>query len=242
MREQLRVDWNREVKKSDLGPAIGRYRRYLVDLGFRDQTIESYVFRAGKYLEFAKTDQPTPDDHLRFREYLQEKKLARNTLNNYGFAAKKYHEMIGRPVTFNFLKPNDTIPYFFNEDDIAKIFSVCHNLEHYAMLMTMFYEALRVSELCGLNDEDLDFDAMTIRFRGKWGREDLIPLNSDVVQVLQDYLKKRPALTVDGVQPIFITDYLRRWNRMDVYRMFRDYKKRAGVTKPGGLGSVPELL
>ena len=73
MRKQLRVDWAREVKKSDLGPALGRYRRYLVDLGFRDQTIESYVFRAGKYLEFAKTDQPTQDDHFGFRQYLQER-------------------------------------------------------------------------------------------------------------------------------------------------------------------------
>jgi hypothetical protein len=86
-----------------------------VDLGFREQTIESYVFRAGKYLEFAGTDQPTQEDHSRFRDFLQEKRLARNTLNNYGFAVKKYHEMIGRPITFSFLKPNDTIPHFFDE-------------------------------------------------------------------------------------------------------------------------------
>jgi integrase/recombinase XerD len=235
MRKQLRVDWSRETKKRDLEPALKRYRGYLLDIGFRESTIESYVFRAGKYLEFAKTDQPTEEDHSRFREYLQEKKLARNTLNNYGSSAKKYHEMIGRPVTFNFLKPNDIIPYFFNENDITKIFAVCHNLKHYAMLITMFYEALRASELCDLNDEDLDFEAMTIRVRGKWGREDLIPLNPEVAHVLQDYLKKRPSFKINGVQPIFITDYLHRWNRMDAHRMFIDYKGRAGVLKPGGL-------
>jgi integrase/recombinase XerD len=235
MRQQLRVDWSREIKMSDLKPALGRYQSYLSKLGFSDQTIESYVFRAGKYLEFVKTDQPTTEDHSRFRDYLQEKKLARNTLNNYGSAAKRYHEMIGIPVNFHFLKPNDTIPYFFNEDDIAKIFGVCHNAKHYAMLMTMFYEALRASELCGLNDEDIDFEAMTIRVRGKWGREDLIPMNPEVACALQDYLKKRPSIKVNGEHPVFITDYFRRWNRMDAHRMFRDYKEKAGIVKPGGL-------
>ena len=50
-----------------------------------------------------------------------------------------------------------------------------------------------------------------------------------------DYLKKRPDYKINGMQPVFITDYFRRWNRMDVHRMFREYKDEAGVIKPGGL-------
>ena len=236
MRSQLRIDWSRDIKKSDLGPALKRYRRYLMDLGFREQTIESYVFRAGKYLEYSKTDQPKAEDFPKFRETLLDKKLSRSTLNNYGFAIKKYHEMIKTPITFPFIKPNDIIPYFFNEDDVARIFSAVHNLKHYAMLQVMFYGCLRVSELCGLNDEDIDFEAMTMRIgNAKGGREAIVPLNPDVSQVLQDYLKVRPQIKVDNEQPLFITDFLRRWNRVDVHRMFSKYKKKAGVTKPGGL-------
>jgi hypothetical protein len=114
MRKQINVDWSRETKKSDLGPALRGYERYLRDLGFRQPTIESYVYRAGKYLEFAKTDQPSVEDFSRFREVLQEKRLSRSTLNLYGFSIKKYHEMIKQPITFPFLKPNNLIPYFFN--------------------------------------------------------------------------------------------------------------------------------
>ncbi len=44
MRNQLKVDLTRKVKKSDLEPALCRYRRFLVDLGFRESTIDMYSF------------------------------------------------------------------------------------------------------------------------------------------------------------------------------------------------------
>ncbi len=236
MRKQLKVDWSRDAGNAYLEPALRRYQRYLENLGFSRQTIDSYLFRCKKYLEFSKTDQPSEDDFAKFRDYLQDKRLARNTMNNYGFAMRKYHLMIGKPVEFNYLKPNDTIPFYFDEADINKIFCACGNIKHYAMLVTMFYECLRVSELCDLNDEDIDFRAMSVRIKnGKWRRDALIPLNPEVCGVLKDYLAIRPSIKVEDQHPLFITDYLRRWHRADVYRMFTNYKKKAGVDKIGGV-------
>jgi integrase/recombinase XerD len=203
MRNQLNVDWSRETKKSDLEPALRGYERYLVNLGFRDSTIAMYVFRAGKYLEFAKTDQPLPSDFDTFREVLLERRLSRSTLNHYGLSIRKYHEMIKQPITFPFLKPNDTIPYFSNEQDIAKILIGVHNLKHYCMLMVMFYGCLRVSDLCNLTDPDIDFEAKTIRIReGMGGPDPIVPLNPAVIPVLRDYLKIRPSFKVNGEQPL----------------------------------------
>ncbi|MDD1753399.1 MAG: hypothetical protein LUQ38_09975 [Methanotrichaceae archaeon] len=48
MGNQLKVDWSREGDKIDFVPALKRYRRYLIDMGFSSQTIDSYLFRAGK--------------------------------------------------------------------------------------------------------------------------------------------------------------------------------------------------
>jgi hypothetical protein len=85
MRKQITVDWSRETKISALGPALREYERYLVNLGFRETTIVMYVLRAGKYLDFAKTDQPSPSNFVKFHEVLQDKRLSRSTLNLYGF-------------------------------------------------------------------------------------------------------------------------------------------------------------
>lgn len=42
--------------------------------------------------------------------------------------------MIDRPVKLPFLKLNSSLPYYFDESNIIKIFSICNNLKHYCML------------------------------------------------------------------------------------------------------------
>ena len=138
-RKRIDINWDREVKTADLKPALKRYGRYLEDIGLRDSTIESYVLRVGKYLEFAQTDAPSLEDFAKFREKLHDERLSRSSLNNYSFAIKGYHQMRGQSINFPFVKPINTIPYFFDENDIDKLFSVCHNLKHLAMLQTLFY-------------------------------------------------------------------------------------------------------
>jgi integrase len=67
---------------------------------------------------------------------------------------------------------NVTLPYFFSEEEINRIFSVISNLKHLCMLQVLFYSCLRATELCNLDDEDLDLNNQTLRMReGKGGRE-----------------------------------------------------------------------
>ena len=68
---------------------------------------------------------------------------------------------------------------YFNEDDVLKIFSICHNIKHLAMLHTLFYGCLRASELCHLDDGDIDLKNLTIRVReGKGGRDGIVYLSN----------------------------------------------------------------
>ena len=146
-KKRMDVNWKREISKDDLKPAVQRFKRYIEDKGLRASTIPMYVFRVSKYLEFAETDSPSTNDFARFRDDLHDRKLSRSTINNYSFSIKKYHEMLGQDVSFTFVKPNNTIPYYFDESEIARIFGVCNNIKHLAMLKTMFYASLRASEL-----------------------------------------------------------------------------------------------
>jgi integrase/recombinase XerD len=233
MRKKLNVDWTRGVASYDLKPALKRYGRYLEDRGLRRSTIESYVFRLGKFLEFAQDDTPQVEDFARFRETLRG--LSQSTINNYSFAIKSYYEMCGQSIDFKFVKPNNTIPYFFDENDIAKIFSVCNNIKHLAMLQTLFYGCLRASELCSLDDSDLDLKALTLRVEGKGGKQAIVFITDDCAKTLKHYLEVRASLLIDGRQPLFYTDFGGRWERRSVYRMFIYYKKLAGIEKHGGV-------
>jgi integrase/recombinase XerD len=189
----------------------------------------------GKFLEFAQNDAPHVDDFEKFREILNEKKLSRSSINNYCFAIKRYYEMCGKSIDFNFVRPMNTIPYFFDENDIDKIFSACNNLKHLAMLQTLFYGCLRASELCSGDDCDLDLKSLTLRVEGKGGKEAIAYITDDCAKTLKRYMEVRVPLEIDGRKPLFYTDLGGRWERRSVYRMFMYYKKIAGIQKCGGV-------
>ena len=235
-KKRMDVNWKREIGKDDLKPAVKRFKRYLEDKGLRVSTIPMCVSRVAKYLEFSGTDSPSADDFARFRDHLHDRRLSRSTINNYSFSIKKYHEMIGQEVKFTFMKPNNTIPYYFDESEITKIFGICNNVKHLAMLKTKFYASLRASELCNLDDSDVDLRTLTVYVRGgKGGKDGLVFITDDCAKTLRHYLEARPPLEINKRKPLFFTDFSGRWERRSVYRMFMHYKKLAGIEKHGGV-------
>jgi integrase len=152
---RLEIDWERDTS-GDFSPSLQRYKRYLIDIGFRESTIDSYAGHVGRYLEFAGTDRPLAEAAKQFRQILHDRELSRSTINNYSFAISKYHEMLGESVSLPFLKRNDELLYYFDQEDVRNIFDACGNLKHFAMLQTLFYSFLRASELCNLDDQDID--------------------------------------------------------------------------------------
>jgi len=134
------------------------------------------------------------------------------------------------------LERNDSLPYYFDESDVLKIFSVCNNIKHLAMLKTLFYGCLRSGELSKLEDKDLDLEKRTLRLREtKGGRDDIALINDDCAETLRIYLKIRPKIEIEGKTPLFYTDHFNFWDRGDVHRMFLTYKEKAGVKKPGAV-------
>jgi hypothetical protein len=67
-KKRMETHWDRGDGTNDINPALKRYARYLEEVGLRDSTISSYVFRVGKFLEFGQTDTPQVEDFTRFRE------------------------------------------------------------------------------------------------------------------------------------------------------------------------------
>ena len=232
MPKRLDVSW--DVPTTDI--ALSRFKRYLEGQGFRDATITNYISVCKIYLEWAGTDEPTLSQAEAFRDSLLERKRARSTINNYSFTVKRYHEMLGEDFSFPFLKRNNQIPHFFDAEDVQRIFDVIDNLKHLALLQTAFFGCLRASEVCNLDDEDLDLSRLRLTIReGKGGQDGIAYLSDEAAKTLKQYLAVRPTLEVDGRQPLFYSDYGQRMHRRDIYRIFIKYKRRAGIEKQGGV-------
>lgn len=227
--------WEWPSSANNIQPAVLKFKNYLQDNGYRASVITGYTFRVKNYLQFAGTSRPTQETLNEFRQVLHARGLKRSTINGYSIAIKAYHKMYGESVTYKFLKVSDQIPYFFTEEDVTKIFSVIKNYKHYAMLNVLFYGALRVSELCALNTDDIDLESLTIRVReGKGGKYGIALMSPQCSDILKSYLEMRPPLEIEGQQPLFYSDYMNRWQGVEVSRLFHNYKMKAGINKPGG--------
>src|SRR5262249_9211974 len=56
-----------------------------------------------------------------------------------------------------------------------------------AVQETIYSCGLRVSEVCGLRAEDIDWDGRTIRVRGKGRRERIVPIGKHALAAIQQY-------------------------------------------------------
>jgi integrase/recombinase XerD len=231
MRQKLQIAWNIPDKDATLG----KFKRYLLDKGIRQSTLDDYLVRVDNYLRFCDHKQPSPETAQKYRDSLISRGLSRSSINNYCFAIRNYHKMLAEDVKFPFLKRTNTIPYYFTANEVSSIFDQIINIKHLAMFKTAFYGCLRASELCHLDLEDVDLDRLSLKIQdGKGGKSDMVYISENAGEALRDYLDIRPDFSLDGKQPLFFTDFGGWFDRRDIYRLVIHYKQRAGITKKGG--------
>jgi site-specific recombinase XerD len=78
-------------------------------------------------------------------------------------------------------------------------------LRDVAVLETIYSCGLRVSELCGLRVEDIDWSGQLVRVRGKGKKERLVPIGKPALKAIESYwstLKLPPS----GASPVFFVE------------------------------------
>lgn len=129
------------------------------------------------------------------------------------------------------------LPHFLSTEEIGRLLVSPPNsnpmgLRDRAILETMYSAGLRVSEVVGLDESDLDFEAGIVRVRGKGRKERLAPIGSYAVQALRRWLKVRPLSTREpqGPQaPIFLNKFGRRLTTRSVARMLEKHLRGTGL-------------
>ena len=82
-------------------------------------------------------------------------------------------------------------------------------LRDVAVLETIYSCGLRVSELCGLRADDIDWSQQIVRVRGKGKKERIVPIGKPALMAIQDYwntFKQPPG----GASPVFFAETKKR--------------------------------
>jgi integrase/recombinase XerD len=103
-----------------------------------------------------------------------------------------------------------------------------------ALLELMYATGLRVSETIGLDLSDLDLAHEVVRCIGKGNKERLVPLGSQAVRALREYLgRARPQFARrHSTQALFVSRLGDRFSRQGCWKLIRRYARRSGITTP----------
>jgi integrase/recombinase XerC len=94
-------------------------------------------------------------------------------------------------------------------------------------LELLYSSGLRVSELVGLNSNQLDLDLGIVRVMGKGRKERIVPVGRKAIEVLKAYLEERGMLK--GDEPIFINSLRGRLTARSVGRLIKKYTRHSGI-------------
>jgi integrase/recombinase XerD len=135
-------------------------------------------------------------------------------------------------------KPHPRLPQALSEEEVAQIIEISPasgplGARNRAILELLYGCGLRVSELCSLSLDSVNFNFKYLRCTGKGSRERLVPVGERALAALREYLdnarSKLLKAASDGV--LFLTRSGRRIRREDVFRLVEKQTLAAGVRK-----------
>jgi integrase/recombinase XerC len=233
--------------------AIARYLRYLdVERNASELTIKSYredLTALVEYLEasFGRVPRPgelTPGDLRSYVSAMHEAGYAKTSVARRLASLRGFFRFAQREglVESNPAKPlrnprrDRKLPHFLSTREIGRLLDAPEKaslgLRDRAMLETMYSAGLRVSELVGVNEGDLDWEQGLVRVRGKGRRERLAPLGSFAIQALRRWLSHRhlsPREPAGAAAPVFVNRFGRRLTTRSVGRMLEKYLKQTSL-------------
>ncbi|HFB83245.1 tyrosine recombinase [Thermosulfuriphilus ammonigenes] len=102
-----------------------------------------------------------------------------------------------------------------------------------AILEVLYGTGLRVSEVAGLNLDDISFEPGLVRVFGKGRKERLVPLGEAACQAIKDWLPLRERLLKDPAErALFVNNRGRRLTARSIHRLVRDRGRVAGLARP----------
>jgi len=187
---------------------LEKFIRYLeIERNASPHTVFNYKRDLEVFIVFVEGKDILKTDYLLVRKYLahlKEKKLTARTVSRKLSAMRSFFRFLVRENLLS-INPTDAIvspkqdrplPKFMTEDEVVRLIEAPHTdtvkgLRDRAIFETLYSAGLRISELVGLTNEQIDFIGGTVRVMGKGRKERMMPIGDRALRALRAYLAKR---------------------------------------------------
>lgn len=125
-------------------------------------------------------------------------------------------------------KGDKPLPSFVREADMDRLLDDTSlgdgfiGIRNRAVIATLYETGMRLAELVGLNDADVDFSSHLIRITGKRNKQRLVPFGQDLLAILEEYLDARQREFGVRHDAFFLSPKGERIPRHQVYHLVKD--------------------
>ena len=214
-----------------------------------EHTISSYSIDLKHFTEFMELKGASIEsvDHVFIRDFLnhlyETRKLSKSSVSRKLACLKTFFKFMIRERR---LKTNPAelissprlpkkLPSYLVESEASAIVELPQGnsfkaLRDRAILELLYASGLRVSELVGLNDDQVDMTQQMVRVLGKGKKERIVPFGSYALKALQEYLTLRdslkpPQTNSHGRTPVFVSLRGIRLSPRDIQRLVKSLRR-----------------
>lgn len=221
---------------------IEKFMRYLkIEKNYSEHTILNYQLDLEDFEKFLGGLPLENIDYLTLRKYLaalKEKSLSARTIMRRLSALRSFFKFLTRE---GYLKENPTaalmspkqekhLPLFLTEDEITKLIEAVatkdeRGLRDRAIIETFYSTGMRISELTGLDIENIDFIGGIVKAMGKGKKERMVPIGDTAIATIRAYLEKRKK----PAEALFLNKSGRRITARGIRNIVKKYIKIASI-------------
>ena len=210
-------------------------------------TIKNYRSDLVEFFGFLGKDSTEEVNYLDIRKFLahlKEKEFLRSTVSRKLACLKSFFKYLTREGLIEgnpaggiaTPKRERRLPSYLEVKEIEGLLEATKGLSwemkrDSAILETLYSSGIRVSELMGLNLEDIDLLSSLIRVRGKGKKERIVPIGSCANTAIKEYLDASQISPSEKLIPLFLNRRKTRLTDRSVRRVILKCAKRAALKK-----------
>ncbi len=222
-----------------------KFIRYLeIEKNYSQHTVTNYKIDLEDFFRFLGDVELEKIDYLVLRKYLaalKEKRLGARSVARHLSALRTFFRFLTKDgylksnpiLSLSSPKQEKHLPSFLTEEETGKLIESAFakddkdesGLRDRAILETFYSTGMRISELVGLNYEDLDFISGIVKVLGKGRKERVVPIGERAISAIRAYTEKKKKES----DAVFLNKNGRRISARGVRNIVGKYIRIAGI-------------
>ncbi len=234
---------------------INDYKNYLLQNDKSENTIYAYVTDVNLYTKYINKENMDLYDSnnkavMAYIQHLLNQGKSERSINRIVISLRSFYGYLKSrslvtdipKITYKSSRDTKKLPQILTVEEVDKIIRSVDKdgtkgIRDNALLELMYATGMKVSELIGINVDDVNLDLSFVKCTDNKHYERLIPIGRSACKAIEEYLKIRDRVAEAGVNNLFVNLNGHKLTRQGIWRIVKEYSHKAGINKDVNLNT-----